>query len=322
MKKFFALLLASTILLSGCIFEDSSSSSKKNKMSMDMDPCTWFKGRSADDGSSTHAHSMHMMGGSMGNMTHDDIEIGHNESMPCVKITLYEDSMSGYNVHIETVNFTFAPSNVSSDHVMGEGHSHVYVNGTKVARGYGDWVHIPSAGNGSVVKVELNSNTHAAYTHHGIQIMDEVMIGHHMHMGNSSNHTMNHTGNMSNSSGHGDVNASQASPPSVMIEKITVDPKTVNSSSETHVVEIKVSNFTFTPMNTGMDHVDGEGHAHIYLNGEKLGRLYTTAFDVSGLTPGNHTLMITLNSNNHGNYVIDGEQVKVEVILTVPESTE
>ncbi|MEL0101147.1 MAG: hypothetical protein VW862_05555 [Euryarchaeota archaeon] len=71
-------------------------------------------------------------------------------------------------------------------------------------------------------------------------------------------------------------------------------------------------------MMAGMDHVDGQGHAHYYLNGEKLGRLYGNAFDVSGLTEGNHTLMISLNSNHHGNYVIDGEQVMVEIILTVP----
>ena len=320
MKKIFVILVVSSMCISGCITEETSNTSSNNDMSMDMDPCSWFKGRSSDNGSSSHTHSMQMMDGSMGNMTHSNIEIGHNDSMPCVKMTLYKDSMSGYNVHIETVNFTFAPSNVSSDHVMGEGHSHVYVNGTKVARGYGDWVHIPTAGNGSLIKVELNANNHSAYTHHGIQIMDEILIGHHaMHMNNSTNHGMNHTGNMSNSSMHGNVNASQTSPPSVMIEKITVDPKTVNSTSQTHIVEIKVLNFTFTPMNTGMNHVDGEGHAHYYLNGEKLGRLYTTAFDVSGLTPGNHTLLITLNSNNHGNYVIDGEQIHVEVILTVPQ---
>ena len=326
MKKsilLFGLIL--TMSLAGCTSPEESSQYTGDSTVFDNDPCTWFKGRSADLNGSSHSHTMDMdnstngMNNSAMGMSHAPIEVGHNQSMPCVKITLYSDTMSGYNIHIETNNFTFAPNNVSTEHIMGEGHAHVYVNGTKVARAYTNWLHLPNIGNGSMVMVELNANTHAPYSHHGIQIMDEIMVGHDaMHMNGSGNHSMNHSGNMSNNSSHGDVNASTTSPPSVTIERVTVDPKTANSSSQTHIIEISVENFTFSPMMAGMDHVDGQGHAHYYLNGEKLGRLYGNAFDVSGLTEGNHTLMVSLNSNHHGNYVLDGEQVMVEIILTVP----
>ena len=326
MKQVFAILITTLLFLAGCTSPDESNDENEvESMVFDNDPCTWFKGRSADSNGSSHGHSMAMNNSANGmnhsamGMSHAPIDVGHNQSMPCVKITLYPDTMSGYNIHIETTNFTFAPNNVSTEHIMGEGHAHVYVNGTKVARAYTNWLHLPTVGNGSMVMVELNANTHAPYSHHGIQIMDEIMVGHDaMHMNGSGNHSMNHSGNMSNNSSHGDVNASTTSPPSVSIERVTVDPKTANSSSQTHIIEISVENFTFSPMMVGMDHVDGQGHAHYYLNGEKLGRLYGNAFDVSGLTEGNHTLMVSLNSNHHGNYVLDGEQVMVEIILTVP----
>jgi hypothetical protein len=319
MKQVLAILAITSLFLAGCTSPDESIEEVEvETVEFDDDPCTWFKGRSADLNGSSHSHSMAMNNSSMG-MSHAPIEVGHNQSMPCVKITLYPDTLSGYNIHIETTNFTFAPTHVSTEHIMGEGHAHVYVNGTKVARAYTNWLHLPMVGNGSMVMVELNANSHAPYSHHGIQIMDEIMVGHDaMHMNNSGNHSMNHSGHMNNTSSHGDVNASTTSPPSVSIESVTVDPKTANSSSQTHIIEISVENFTFSPMMAGMDHVDGQGHAHYYLNGEKIGRLYGNAFDVSGLTEGNHTLMISLNSNHHGKYVLNGEPVMVEITLTVP----
>ncbi len=68
---------------------------------------------------------------------------------------------SGWNLHIRTKNFRFAPENASKAHVPGEGHAHVYVNGTKIARHYGAWLHIPELPQGrSVITVTLNANDH------------------------------------------------------------------------------------------------------------------------------------------------------------------
>lgn len=135
-----------TMSLVGCTSPDESNERVEFEIvEFDDDPCTWFKGRSADSNGSSHGHSMAMNNSSMG-MSHAPIEVGHNQSMPCVKITLYPDTLSGYNIHIETTNFTFAPTHVSTEHIMGEGHAHVYVNGTKVARAYTNWLHLTLKG--------------------------------------------------------------------------------------------------------------------------------------------------------------------------------
>ncbi|MBO9422816.1 hypothetical protein J7481_25145 [Labrenzia sp. R4_2] len=80
---------------------------------------------------------------------------------PSLKISVSQDPVSGYNLHIMTENFTFAPERAGLDHVLGEGHAHVYVNGVKVARHYSAWLHLPTLPKGdATVEVTLNSNDH------------------------------------------------------------------------------------------------------------------------------------------------------------------
>lgn len=74
-------------------------------------------------------------------------------------------------------------------------------------------------------------------------------------------------------------------------------------------VEISVENFEFVRVEDGAPHVEGQGHAHIYLNGLKLGRLYGAHFSVGSLAPGDYVLTVALNSNDHRPYLSDGAPV-------------
>lgn len=81
---------------------------------------------------------------------------------PGVTLHLAPESATSANLHIIVENFRFAPENVNGDAVPGEGHAHVYIDGTKIARVYGPWVHLdnipPEA---QEVTVTLNANDHA-----------------------------------------------------------------------------------------------------------------------------------------------------------------
>ncbi len=80
---------------------------------------------------------------------------------PSLTLDVVEDPMSGWNLNIRTANFRFAPEHASSAHITGEGHAHVYVNGLKIARLYGPWMHISALDPGeNVIMVTLNSNDH------------------------------------------------------------------------------------------------------------------------------------------------------------------
>jgi hypothetical protein len=79
---------------------------------------------------------------------------------PMVGMTLTPDPVAGWNLHVTTDNFSFAPEKAGKAHVPGEGHGHVHVDGEKIARLYGAWMHIPALPSGATVTVTLNANDH------------------------------------------------------------------------------------------------------------------------------------------------------------------
>lgn len=94
-------------------------------------------------------------------MIHDTPMDVPAETAPGVQMKLMADPMTGYNLNVMVDNFTFSPQGASLAPVSGQGHAHVYVNGEKLSRLYGEWMHIASLPKGEVtVEVTLNSNDH------------------------------------------------------------------------------------------------------------------------------------------------------------------
>ena len=110
----------------------------------------------------THDHSQH---------AHGNLEVtrfGENTAIPSVSFTIKPDSMSGWNIHITTQHFRFAPENVNADAAPGEGHAHLYVDNYKMARIYGNWYHLKKLTPGEhEVRINLNANDHSNWSHHG-----------------------------------------------------------------------------------------------------------------------------------------------------------
>ncbi len=59
------------------------------------------------------------------------------------------------------------------------------------------------------------------------------------------------------------------------------------------------TNFIFAPELSGLQHKDGTGHAHLYIDGQKIARLYGKSFHISEIPKGAESLEVTLNSNDH-----------------------
>ena len=66
-------------------------------------------------------------------------------------------------------------------------------------------------------------------------------------------------------------------------------------------VQILPVNFKFTPAAINRAPQDNEGHAHIYVNGLKLARVYSNWYHLSveALAPGENDVSVTLNANDH-----------------------
>ncbi len=90
---------------------------------------------------------------------HEPLVISEDEA-PTLQIALFPDPEAGWNLNVQTTNFIFAPQNSGLAHVPGEGHAHVYANGIKLGRVYGDWMHLSLPDGDVTVTVSLNSNDH------------------------------------------------------------------------------------------------------------------------------------------------------------------
>lgn len=104
-------------------------------------------------------------------------EVGPGDAVPTVTLSIEPDFKSGWNIHIETTNFRFAPEHANGEHVPGEGHAHLYVDGRKVTRLYDDWYYLPSLPPGRhTVRVTLNTNDHYDYAVDGESIAAETTV--------------------------------------------------------------------------------------------------------------------------------------------------
>ena len=85
------------------------------------------------------------------------------------------------------------------------------------------------------------------------------------------------------------------------------------------ILSLDVSNFTFDESAADGPHTAGVGHGHLYVDGVKVGRVYGTRHPLD-LTPGPHTIRITLNTNDHRAYHVDGAIVAVELDVEIPSA--
>lgn len=120
----------------------------------------------ASDASAAHDH----------HHTHGAATTPAVEPYPSVKVRILDDPAGGWLLHSAPTNFQIKPESVSTAHVDGEGHMHLYIDGVKVMRLYGEWHQLPPLAAGThEIRVELSSNDHSAMAIDG-EIVDDTVI--------------------------------------------------------------------------------------------------------------------------------------------------
>lgn len=236
------------------------------------------------------------------------IDTGHamielkGENLPTVTLAATADHETGWNLRATLQNFALAPQNASTAHVAGEGHMHLYVDGTKVARIYGEWFHLPALPEGEhEIRLELNANDHSLFVVDGepvaatTTITQQAAAPHmkHMEMGATE-----------------DLPAATA--PGVTLD-VRPDPK------EGYNVHIQPSGFTLTPENVSKAHVPGEGHVHLYVDDVKVARVYSEWFYLPALENGDHVIRAELNTNDHRAYTTGGGVINASATVTADD---
>lgn len=88
--------------------------------------------------------------------------------------------------------------------------------------------------------------------------------------------------------------------------------------SNTWLLEVRTENFKFNPKMVGAKMPSyNEGHAHLYINGEKINRLYGSYYNLGVLKKGKNNIQVTLNSNNHGVLVHNGKTIENSMTVEV-----
>jgi hypothetical protein len=211
-----------------------------------------------------------------------------------VELGVELEESGGANLRIATTGFSFAPENVNDEHVAGEGHAHVYVDGEKLGRVYGEWYHLDAFEPGArEITVSLNANTHAEYARDGQPVASTVVVDV-AESGAAHKHAPDPI------EAGGDMSVAM---------QVELDAK------GGYNVRIVPTGFAFAPENVNGDHVEGEGHAHLYVDGEKIARVYGEWFHLDALSAGEHSIDATLNANTHAEYAIEGKTVGAGVTL-------
>ena len=103
------------------------------------------------------------------------------EVAPKVNLKVEKDPTGGFNVWALTSNVVWRPEMASREHVVGEGHAHVYLDGRKIMRIYNEWFHLntyqfSTRSGDQLLRIEFVGNDHAPYTIQGIPIGSEQII--------------------------------------------------------------------------------------------------------------------------------------------------
>ena len=226
----------------------------------------------------------------------EGVELADDMTAPEVIMTVTDDPKAGQNIETTVLNMAIEPEKAGGEHVPGEGHMHVYVNGELLAEAYNDWLHFDLEPGNNTVTVELSANDHRPYTVNGVAIAAVARL------------TVRATEDTHEDPGVVEVAGGVA--PEVQLE-VSKDP--VSGWR----VFAPTTNFVLAPERASTPHVDGEGHMHLSIDGQKVTRMYGPWWHVPALTEGDHEITVSLNANNHSAYVVDGEPISASATVTV-----
>ena len=103
------------------------------------------------------------------------------EVAPQATLVIQKDPTGGFNVQVKTTNFLWRPEMASMQHVPGEGHAHVYLDGRKIMRIYNEWFHLntyqfSTRSGEQLLSIEFVGNDHAPYTIQGLPVGAEQIV--------------------------------------------------------------------------------------------------------------------------------------------------
>lgn len=108
---------------------------------------------------------------------HKTVIISEDQPVPTISIVVHPDAVRGWNLELVVTNFAFAPEMINQENELNKGHAHLYINGEKITRIYGNWYYLPELPVGeNEIKITLNTNQHEDLIYQEQIIEDVVLI--------------------------------------------------------------------------------------------------------------------------------------------------
>ena len=82
-------------------------------------------------------------------------------------------------------------------------------------------------------------------------------------------------------------------------------------------LHVATTGFRFSPERANAAHRPGEGHAHVYVDGRKVARIYAPWFHLDALPQGEVEIAVTLNANDHSALAVAGRPLRAVKTVTV-----
>jgi uncharacterized membrane protein YphA (DoxX/SURF4 family) len=82
-------------------------------------------------------------------------------------------------------------------------------------------------------------------------------------------------------------------------------------------LHVELKNWAFTPEKAGKPYQENQGHIHIYIDGQKAGRMYSNWYYLGKLSKGRHKIAITINGDDHTAFTIGHKMIGEEREIVV-----
>jgi hypothetical protein len=118
-----------------------------------------------------------MQGESPDSHEHKTVIISEDQPIPTIDLVVHQDTIKGWNLEVELNNFIFTPEMVNQENELNKGHAHLYINGEKVTRLYGNWYYLKELPVGkNEIRVIINTNQHEELIYQDNVIQDIEII--------------------------------------------------------------------------------------------------------------------------------------------------
>jgi hypothetical protein len=139
------------------------------------------------------------------------------------------------------------------------------------------------------------------------------------HEEESSAHKHNNNANDTSTSGHNNHTHHAMNPVEIPadIPAPTVKITVIKDPMSGWNLNVLTTHFRFVPEHvSGPNHPDHitEGHAHLFIDGKKVTRLYGPWYYIGELSPGTHEIKVSLNANNHAPFVKNGQGIATHTV--------